>query len=200
VSTAAEDDTPDPEDMDADAVAEPAATESDQAMHRAIGAELRRVRDSHGWSRPEFLKKLPRKVPTNTYACWEQGIRQCPIPQLHEICVALEVKTSHVVGLALQRLGIGLELHGAWIDLHTVIADTREEVRDLRTWATKRLKKNGWDVSDHGVVRLKPAVVQEWPFIADFPAENLLGYVRDFTPDSALLLKGALENLFSSAP
>lgn len=76
----------------------------DNAIVRAVGEELRRVRMAAGWSRPELVKHMATRMPVNTYACYEQGIRQCPIPRLVEICQALGVDMPELLHRALQRL------------------------------------------------------------------------------------------------
>jgi transcriptional regulator with XRE-family HTH domain len=82
--------------------------DTDQAIVRAIGEELRRARMSAGWSRPELIKRMKTRIPVNTYACYEQGIRQCSIPRLVEICQALDtdMEAPELIGRALQRLGL----------------------------------------------------------------------------------------------
>ena len=80
----------------------------DRAIVRAIGEELRRARMSEGWSRPELIKRMKTRIPVNTYAGYEQGIRQCSIPRLVEICQALDtdMDAPELIGRALQRLGL----------------------------------------------------------------------------------------------
>jgi hypothetical protein len=43
-------------------------------------------------------------MPVNTYACYEQAIRPCPLPRLVDICRALDVKVGDLIESALQHL------------------------------------------------------------------------------------------------
>lgn len=79
---------------------------TDQEITHAIGGELRRARQSIGWSRPELISHMKTRMPVNTYACYEQGIRPCSIPRLVEICQALETDAADLLGRALQTLGL----------------------------------------------------------------------------------------------
>lgn len=79
---------------------------ADQVLMRAIGDELRQARMSAGWSRPDLVERLPTRTPVNTYACYEQGIRQCSIPRLVEICQVLGTSAPELLGSALRGLGL----------------------------------------------------------------------------------------------
>lgn len=81
-------------------------TEEPDDITTAIGVELRRSRTSQGWSRPELIARMKVAIPVNTYACYEQGIRQCSIPRLVEICEALGVGAPELLDLALRRHGL----------------------------------------------------------------------------------------------
>lgn len=164
------------------------AGEIDQAVVRAIGEELRRARASVGWSRPELIKHMQTPIPVNTYACYEQGIRQCSIPRLVEICQTLGVSVLELLGLALQRLQFDLDQSGVRIDLRKIVNDEREELRPLRQWANNRLKEEAPTANSHepAVVHLQWAVVKEMATFCGVPKRWLLNYIREFTPESAL--------------
>jgi transcriptional regulator with XRE-family HTH domain len=174
--TAVKDDT-DHADIDA----------TDQGIIRALGEELRRARATAGWSRPELVKRMKTRVPVNTYACYEQGIRQCSIPRLVEICDALGVSVTELIGLALQRLERDLETSGVRIDLQKIIRDDRDELKPLRRWARNRIKEDALTADAHTpvVVRLQWAVVEEMAVFCGVPKRYLLSYIREFTPESA---------------
>jgi transcriptional regulator with XRE-family HTH domain len=162
------------------------ADEVDHLIVRAIGEELRRARTSAGWSRPDLVKRMKSQVPVNTYACYEQGIRQCSIPRLFEICQALDVNVLDLLGLAFQRLELGLDKSGVRIDLKKIIDDRREEVKPLRRWARNKLKEDALTTDPNGsaVVRVQWAVVKEMATFCGVSIGRLLDYVRDFTPES----------------
>lgn len=162
--------------------------EIDQAIVQAIGEELRRARANVGWSRPELVEHMQTRIPVNTYACYEQGIRQCSIPRLVEICQALRVSVPELLGLALQRLELDLDKSGVRIDLRKVVRDEREELRALRRWAHNRIKEETLtaDLHEPAVVHLQWAVVREMAIFCGVPTRRLLGYIREFTPECAL--------------
>lgn len=163
------------------------ADDVDHLIIQAIGEELRRARASAGWSRPDLVKRMKSQVPVNTYACYEQGIRQCSIPRLFEICQALDVNILDLLGLAFQRLELGLDKSGVRIDLRKIIDDHREELKPLRRWARNKLKEDALTADPNGsaVVRVQWAVVKEMAIFCDMPNGRLLNYIRDFTPESA---------------
>jgi transcriptional regulator with XRE-family HTH domain len=164
------------------------ADEIDQAIVRAIGEELRRARANAGWSRPELVKHMQTQIPVNTYACYEQGIRQCSIPRLVEICQALRVSVPELLGLALQRLELDLDRSGVRIDLRKIVHDEREELRPLRQWAHNRIEEETLTADSHepAVVHLQWAVVKEMATFCGVPKRWLLSYIREFTPECAL--------------
>lgn len=160
----------------------------DQAIVRAVGEELRRARAHAGWSRPELIKHMRTRIPVNTYACYEQGIRQCSIPRLVEICQALRVGVPALLGLALQRLELDLEESGVQIDLRKVARDEREELHALRRWARNRMEEDALtaDSREPAVVHLEWAVVKEMATFCGVPRRSLLRYIREFSPESAV--------------
>ena len=162
--------------------------ETDQAIIQAIGDELRRARTSAGWTRPELVKRLKPRIPVNTYACYEQGIRPCPIPRLVQICQTLGVDAGDVLSLALQRLELELEKSGVRIDLQKIVHDERDELQPLRQWAHNRIKHAAptADSDEPTVVRVQWVVVKEMAIFCGLTKRKLLDHIRDFTPESAL--------------
>lgn len=162
--------------------------DDDQAIVRAIGQELRRARASAGWTRPELVSRMRSQVPVNTYACYEQGIRQCSFPRLYEICQALGVNVLELLGLALQRLELNLEKTGVRIDLNKVLRDTRAELQPLRQWARNKMRDGAptADSRKSAVVRLPWVAISEVAVFCDIPQSSLRDYIREFTPESAL--------------
>jgi transcriptional regulator with XRE-family HTH domain len=79
---------------------------TDDQIVRAVGEQLRRARVNRGWSRPEFVKQMPTTMPINTYAGYEQGIRQCSIPRLVEICQVLGVSAPKLLESALRSVEV----------------------------------------------------------------------------------------------
>lgn len=79
----------------------------DDVFRKAVGQELQRLRNTRtGLSRRLFVKTLPWDMPENTYACYEQGIRPCPLVRLVVICHVLGTTVGQLVENALTSLGI----------------------------------------------------------------------------------------------
>lgn len=165
-----------------------AVYDTDQAIVRAIGEELRRARASAGWTRPQLVRSMKTRIPVNTYACYEQGIRQCSIPRLVEICEALGIGISELIDLALQRLELDLDRSVVQIDLRKIILDERAELRLLRRWARNRIKQEDSPNASpqSSVVRLQWSAMKEIATLCGVSKDFLLRCIQEFTPESAL--------------
>jgi transcriptional regulator with XRE-family HTH domain len=86
---------------------------ADRMITRAIGEEIRRVRRSLGWTRSQLAERMPTDIHIRTLAAYEQSARQCAIVRLVEICVALGVAPSTLLGLAPHRAEIDLQTRTA---------------------------------------------------------------------------------------
>jgi transcriptional regulator with XRE-family HTH domain len=155
--------------------------DTDDAIVRAIGRELRRARDSMGWSRPDLVKRMHTNVPVNTLAGYEQGIRQVSIPRLVEICRALGVAAPEVLSLALQRAEIDLATVGVRVDLRKILTDDRPGLLQLRQWAEHRLHR---DADGSGVAKLEWELVGEMAAFFGVPASDLVKQLQEFAPES----------------
>jgi transcriptional regulator with XRE-family HTH domain len=157
-----------------DAVAEGAIT-------RALGEELRRARDSVGWTRAELVERAPSDLQVRTYATYEHGSRQCTVTRFVEICAALGVSAPDVLELALQRAEVHLETIGLQVDLRALLDAEQSELEPLRRWATNRLRAN---TDRSGVARLTTAVLQEMAVCLDLTRAQLVRYLVRFTPQA----------------
>lgn len=156
--------------------------DDDSQIVRAIGEELRRARQGLGWSRPELIKRMNVDMPVNTYACYEQGIRQCSIPRLVHICRTLGVAAPELLELALRRVEIDPHIDGVRVDLHKILGDHQDRLRPLRQWARNRLNA---EPNGHGVVRLEWGLVEELAIFFDLVDVDLVDYLKAFAPDAA---------------
>jgi len=154
---------------------------ADDVVMRAVGAEIRRVRDHLGWTRAMVVDRMSPTINIQTLANYEYGIRPCTIPRLVEICHALEVSAGDVVGLALQRAEV--EFYSSiQIDLDAVVRDNQPELAPLRQWARYRLAE---DPNGSGVARLECAVLEEMAAFFGFTRAEFIKHVTRFMPDSA---------------
>lgn len=156
--------------------------ETDRTITRVLGEELRRARDDLGWTRAELVSRMPSNVHVQTLAYYEQGLRQCTVVRLVEICKALGVSAPELLGLALQRAEIDLHNIALRVDLHALLEDKRTELRPLRRWARNRLA----DAPDaSGVARLDRAVIDELALFLGFTRAQFVRYLVGFTPNAA---------------
>lgn len=152
----------------------------DYSVNRAIGSEIRRVRDHLGLTRGSVVALMSSEISVQTLANYEYGVRPCTVPRLVEICRALKVSTPHLVALALQRADV--EPDNLNVDLNAVVEDQDEdEVHQLlRRWAENRLKH---DSDGLGIARVSRAVAEEMATFLDVPRGKLLRYLRKFAPE-----------------
>lgn len=154
-------------------------TLTDGSVNRAIGDELRRVRDDLGWTRGMVVDRMSSDISVQTLANYEYGLRPCTVPRLVEICEALDVPTPALVALALQRIAVEPDADSLQIDLRAVIATNDPEYPTLCQWAQNRLKSNP---DGSGVARLERAAIEEMATIFDLPLGEFLRYLRRFIP------------------
>jgi transcriptional regulator with XRE-family HTH domain len=150
----------------------------DELVARALGEELRRARESRGWTRGELAARMTSEIQPRTLASYEHGSRQCAVVRLVEICHALRVPAPELLGMALQRAGINLENISLQVDLHALLRDDRAELTQLRAWANRRLAHE----PDSHVALLKWAAVQEMVIFLDYSRSQLVSYLAMFTP------------------
>lgn len=153
---------------------------TDGSVNRAIGDELRRVRDDLGWTRGMVIDRMASDISVQALANYEYGLRPCTLPRLVEICEALDVPTPTLVALALQRISVEPDADSLQIDLKAVIATEDSAYPTLRQWAQNRLKSNP---EGTGVARLERAAIEEMATIFDLPVAEFLRYLRQFIPE-----------------
>jgi transcriptional regulator with XRE-family HTH domain len=153
-----------------------------RVITRAVGDELRRVRNSVGWTRDELVERIPSEIAARTIATYEHGTRQCTIARFVEICETLGVTASAVLGLAEQRAELHLETIGFQVDLDSVVAETGTELKQLRRWASNRIAA---DPNGPKIARLTAPVVQEMAVFFGFTRSELIRHLLRFTPESA---------------
>jgi transcriptional regulator with XRE-family HTH domain len=152
--------------------------DTDTAARRAIGEELRRARDTLGWTRAELAARLPFGVHVPTLAGYERGVVQCSSNRFIMLCQTMGVSAPDVLAWAMQRARIDLPTIGVQVDLHAVIRDKIPDLLPLRRWARKRLTND----PGTGIARLAWPAVQE---LATLLSTNRTEFVRTlilFTP------------------
>jgi transcriptional regulator with XRE-family HTH domain len=154
---------------------------ADRAFTRALGEELRRAREHVGWSQSDLVARMPSRLHVKTLATYEQGIRQCTVVRLLEICRSLGVPAPDVLGRAMMHAEIDMQRVDLDVDLNALAADTRTELRPLRRWARNRLANN--PVS--GIARLDGSTIEEMAAIIGLHLSDLVRQLEMFTPRRA---------------
>jgi hypothetical protein len=152
-----------------------------EVVKRALGVELRRARETLGWSRAELADHLPAMQEHVIYT-YEQGVRNCTVARLVELCEPLGIDPPEVLGLALQRAKMEAQMLGLVIDLRAVARDDATGYRPVQKWADARLETGS---ARNGVIRLSHAVLTEMSVIFGYTRESLVRYLATFAPGVA---------------
>jgi transcriptional regulator with XRE-family HTH domain len=150
-----------------------------KAISRAIGEELRRAREAEGWSRAEFVTRLPSGIGERTLLAYEHGLRTLTVLRLLELCGALGLVAPDVFTMALQRAQMFLANLNLNVDLHALLRDESMKFRPMAQWAKNRLNR-----CPDGIADLAPTSVGE---LADFIGcthEELARYLAKFIPET----------------
>jgi transcriptional regulator with XRE-family HTH domain len=150
-----------------------------EAISRAIGNELCRVREALGLSRLRFVEPLPSGIGERTLLSYEHGKRHMSLLRLLELCHALGVSAPTLLTHALQRARIELANLELQVDLRALINDGNHTFRPMVQWARNKLNKH-----TNGVVGIAPSSIEE---LADFMGHtyhDLAKYLTRFTPDT----------------
>jgi transcriptional regulator with XRE-family HTH domain len=159
------------------------------AIARALGDELRRAREAHGWSRAQLVELLPSGIGERTLLSYEYGVRHLTIIRLLELAQALRLPASVLLAEALQRARIYLQNLVLRVDLRHLLRDTNMHYRPLSQWARNRLND-----TSNGVIEVTPSGLRELAaFLGRTPAE-LSNYLAAFTPDDHEFEKEAVAN------
>lgn len=157
-------------------------TETDEvgaATKSAIGTELRRARDTLGWTRAELVARLPFDIHPQTLAGYERGTVHCAVGRFIDICHVMGVSAPDILAWAMQRAEVDLDTTGVQVDLHAVLNDLTTELLPLRRWARKRLEN---DLSRDGVAHLTWPTVQEMATLFGFDRTYFVKRLIVFTP------------------
>jgi transcriptional regulator with XRE-family HTH domain len=148
------------------------------AIARAVGEELRRVREAKGWSRRYLVTRLPSGIGARTLLSYEHGARHLTVLRFVEVCRAMRVSAPDVLGLGLQRARLHLENLPLWVDLGALASDGTIEFRFVVMWAHNKLVQH-----PAGVVQVAPAGVDELATVVGCSPRELAVYLTRFTPE-----------------
>jgi transcriptional regulator with XRE-family HTH domain len=150
----------------------------DALISRTLGEELRRRREARGWSRLQLVKKLPSGIGDRTLLSYEHGTRQLLAVRFVEVCHALGVDPTAVLGCALQRARTHIENLPLRVNLRALLNDDSTIYRPLAQWA-----KNTLNEQPDGIVELTPEVVKNLALFMGYTKEQLAKYLAQFLPD-----------------
>lgn len=154
---------------------------TDAALAKALGEELRRVREAAGWSRAQLVARLPSGIGERTLLSYEHGTRQVSVSRLVEICEGLGVSAPRLLSYALQRARTQLMSLPLQIDLYQLMEDESPKFRSMSQWARNRLKE-----TPSGIAELAPSVVRELATLLGYLCDDLTAYLSGFTPEVAV--------------
>lgn len=150
---------------------------SQRVISRAIGEELRRTRETRGWSRLQLVERLPSGIGDRTLLSYEHGTRHLTALRLIELCRALGVDAPTLLAHALQRARIHIENLPLKIDLHTLLEDGSGTFRPITQWARNALIEH-----PDGIAEVEPAVVQNLALCIGCTNQQLANYLARFLP------------------
>jgi transcriptional regulator with XRE-family HTH domain len=114
------------------------------AVNKAFGRELTRVRKARGWDREQVVALMASDVGPRTLASWEHGTRAMTVQKFLEVCAAMGVSAPAILQIAAQKVelpDVEPDQEDIRVDLHAIIQAT--EIDDpMRRWANGRLKSD----------------------------------------------------------
>ncbi len=151
---------------------------TEKAISRAVGAELRRTREATGWSRNQFVTRLPSGIGDRTLLSYEHGTRHLTLLRFIELCTAMDAAAPTVLNQALQRARIHLQSLALQIDLRHLLNDRNPKYLPLVQWAHNKM-------IDHpnGIVELPQSSVRELATFMGCPHHELANYLAQFIPE-----------------
>ena len=149
-----------------------------ETITKAVGEELRRLREARGLSRYQLVALLPSGIGERTLLSYEHGTRQLTLLRLAELSWALGTDAPTVFARGLQRAKLLVDKLTLAVDLHALLADERVMFRPLAQWAKNTL-------NDHrsGIVEVQPDVVRNLARFIGCTQQELIDHLVRFTPD-----------------
>lgn len=152
-----------------------------KALSRAIGEELRRVREAKDWSRGRLVTRLPSGIGERTVLSYEHGTRHLTVLRLLELCRALGVAAPLLLTQALQRARLELTNLELRVDLQVLINDKSYKFRPMVQWARNRLNR-----CPDGIAVISPSSVEELADFVGYSYRELASYLATFTPETSV--------------
>jgi transcriptional regulator with XRE-family HTH domain len=151
---------------------------SEKLIARAIGEELRRVREGVGWSRGQLVAQLPSGIGDRTLLSYEHGTRHLTVLRLIELCHPLGIAAPMLLNQALQRARIHLHNLVLRVNLSHLLNDRNEKFRPMHRWARNKLAE-----TPNGVAELPPSSVRELAAFVGCSYNDLANHLAKFVPE-----------------
>lgn len=165
-----------------------------EAIVRAIGAELKIAREERGWTQEFLAKRLPSGVGARTLLSYETGARTMTISRFIEICHELGVSANELLGRAFQRARIRLVEVVLQVDLVALLADDAPGLVPVHRWAHRKLRRQRSRVAE-----LTPDAVTELADAFGCSKHELIAYLAGFIPDERSAPESMVEELVTTA-
>lgn len=150
----------------------------EKPIRKALGAELRHAREAKGWSRAQFVARLPSGIGERTLLSYEHGTRAFTVPRLIELSAGFGVGAPLLLGRALQQTHIYMDILPLRVDLRALLDDKGSAFRSMAQWA-----RNKFNECPEGIVEVAPVVVRELATFIGCAHLDLANYLARFIPD-----------------
>lgn len=150
---------------------------SDRAFAKFLGKEIRRARETRGWTRAQMVERLPSGITDRALLSYEHGLRFPSVPRFAEICRVLGAAGSEVLRRAEVASG-DLSRHALTVNMWAVRKDSTGGFGAVAEWARRRMR-----TGDGQFLRLEPASVRELAAAFDLEHEVLAAYLAEFSVD-----------------
>jgi transcriptional regulator with XRE-family HTH domain len=150
----------------------------DRALSRALGEEIRRAREAHGWTREELSARLPSGIGERTVLSYEHGIRHLSVIRLIEIGRAVGVDAATLLSRALQRARDHVETITLRVDLNRLQRDKTCAFQTMIPWVRNTLNEH-----PDGVAEVEPVVVRNLALFIGCTHRELADHLAGFAPE-----------------
>ena len=155
----------------------PIVDSAGEALRKAIGSELQRVREEKGLARSEVVG--PPGPSTRTLVRTELGQKHILLTTFVDLCLLLDEDPSALMRRALQRAGIAPDKVTLGVDLRALLRDKADPLF-LHPWARDKLSENRG-----GVVEVSPMDVKKLSHSLGCPHQEVATYLATFYPTDA---------------
>jgi transcriptional regulator with XRE-family HTH domain len=156
----------------------PSKRESDKAISRAIGEELRRAREAKNLTRIQLVAQLPSGIGDRTLLSYEHGARHLSVIRLIEIARIFDIPAPTLLTAALQRAQTELANLAIKVDLQALLNDDNDKFRPMAQWAKNKLNK-----TPDGVTELAPSSIKELADFVGYTYQDLAKHLARFAPE-----------------